>query len=163
MAAAVTEKTRLVFVANPNNPTGTWVRSRQVEKFLDRLPGDVIAVFDEAYIEYVTRKAFPDVLPFIREGRPVITLRTFSKAYGLAGLRIGYLFAPAPYVREMNKVRQPFNTNHLAQAAATAPPGRVPAAVGVVIPPAGQSSKLNTWCCRCSSLRWNTVEAPFAV
>lgn len=120
MAAAVTDRTRLVFVANPNNPTGTWVNRRAVEKFLSSLPDGVIAVFDEAYYEYVSRKAFPDTLASVREGRPVIVLRTFSKAYGLAGMRLGYLAAPAPYTAEMNKVRQPFNTNHLAQVAAVA-------------------------------------------
>ncbi len=120
MAAAVTDRTRLVFVANPNNPTGTWVGRKAVEKFLDALPDHVIAVFDEAYHEYVSRKTFPDTLAYVREGRPFIVLRTFSKAYGLAGLRIGYLLAPERYVLEMNKVRQPFNTNHLAQVAALA-------------------------------------------
>jgi histidinol-phosphate aminotransferase len=120
MAAAVTERTRLLFVANPNNPTGTWVGRKAVDRFLDALPEGVIAVFDEAYYEYVARKTYPDTLSYIRQDRPVIALRTFSKAYGLAGLRLGYLMAPERYVVEMNKIRQPFNTNHLAQAAALA-------------------------------------------
>jgi histidinol-phosphate aminotransferase len=120
MADAVTERSRIVFVANPNNPTGTWVGRKAVDRFLDALPEGVIAVFDEAYYEYVARKTYPDTLSYVREGRPVIALRTFSKAYGLAGLRLGYLMAPERYVVEMNKVRQPFNTNHLAQAAALA-------------------------------------------
>jgi histidinol-phosphate aminotransferase len=80
----------------------------------------VIAVFDEAYYEYVSRKAFPETLRRVRAGQPVLCLRTFSKAYGIAGLRIGYLVGPPEYVAEMNKVREPFNTNHLAQIAALA-------------------------------------------
>ncbi len=120
MAAAVTPRTRMVFIANPNNPTGTWVSEREVERFLAALPPDVIAVFDEAYFEYVARRTFPDILRRVRAGRPVFCLRTFSKAYGLAGLRIGYLLGPPEYIAEMNKVREPFNTNHLAQTAAVA-------------------------------------------
>jgi len=120
MAAAVTPRTRLVFIANPNNPTGTWVPERAVERFLDALPPGVIAVFDEAYYEYVARRNFPDILRRVRGGRPVFSLRTFSKAYGIAGLRVGYLVGPPEYVAEMNKVREPFNTNHLAQVAAVA-------------------------------------------
>jgi histidinol-phosphate aminotransferase len=120
MAAAVTARTRMVFIANPNNPTGTWVPERAVERFMDNLPAGVIAVFDEAYYEYVARRTFPDTLRRVRAGQPVFCLRTFSKAYGLAGLRIGYLVGPPEYVAEMNKVREPFNTNHLAQVAALA-------------------------------------------
>jgi histidinol-phosphate aminotransferase len=120
MAAAVTPDTRLVFVANPNNPTGTWVPERAVERFLAALPPGVIAVFDEAYYEYVSRRTFPDTLRRVRAGLPVFALRTFSKAYGIAGLRIGYLVGPPEHVAEMNKVREPFNTNHLAQVAAVA-------------------------------------------
>jgi histidinol-phosphate aminotransferase len=120
MAAAVTPRTRMVFVANPNNPTGTWVAERAVERFLEALPAGVIAVFDEAYFEYVARRSFPDILRRVRGGRPVFCLRTFSKAYGIAGLRLGYLVGPAEHVAEMNKVREPFNTNHLAQIAAVA-------------------------------------------
>ena len=120
MAAAVTSRTRMVFVANPNNPTGTWVPERAVERFLAALPAGVIAVFDEAYHEYVARRNFPDTLSRVRAGLPVFCLRTFSKAYGLAGLRLGYLVGPPEYVAEMNKVREPFNTNHLAQVAALA-------------------------------------------
>jgi histidinol-phosphate aminotransferase len=120
MAAAVTPTTRFVFVANPNNPTGTMVTEREVERFLRALPEGPIVVFDEAYYEYVARRSFPDTLRRVRTGQPVLCLRTFSKAYGLAGLRIGYLLGPPPYVAEMNKVREPFNTNSLAQAAALA-------------------------------------------
>jgi len=120
MAAAVTPRTRFVFVANPNNPTGTMVTEREVARFLDALPRETIVVHDEAYLEYVSRRGFPDTLRRVRAGRPVLALRTFSKAYGLAGLRIGYLVGPPEYVAEMNKVREPFNTNHLAQVAALA-------------------------------------------
>jgi histidinol-phosphate aminotransferase len=120
MAKAVTERTRLVFVANPNNPTGTWVTRAAMDRFIRFLPSHVTVVIDEAYFEYVSRRSIPDTLEHIREGRPVISLRTFSKAYGLAGLRLGYLFAPPAHVAEMNKIRQPFNTNSLAQAAAVA-------------------------------------------
>jgi histidinol-phosphate aminotransferase len=120
MAAAVTPRTRMVFIANPNNPTGTWVAERAVERFMAGLPEGVIAVFDEAYYEYVSRKAFPETLRRVRAGQPVFCLRTFSKAYGIAGLRIGYLVGPPEHVAEMNKVREPFNTNHLAQVAALA-------------------------------------------
>jgi histidinol-phosphate aminotransferase len=118
MAAAVTDRARLVFVANPNNPTGTWVTEREVERFLAALPAGVIAVFDEAYCDYFGRRGYPDTVRRVRAGAPVFCLRTFSKAYGLAGLRIGYLVGPPEYVAEMNKVREPFNTNHLAQVAA---------------------------------------------
>lgn len=120
MAAACTTRTRLVFVANPNNPTGTWVTEREVERFLAALPEETIAVFDEAYCEYFGRRSYPDTLRRVRAGAPVFCLRTFSKAYGIAGLRIGYLVGPPAHVAEMNKVREPFNTNHLAQVAALA-------------------------------------------
>jgi histidinol-phosphate aminotransferase len=120
MAKAVTDRTRLVFIANPNNPTGTWVTRTAMNRFLDSLPEGVTTVIDEAYFEYFSRRSVPDSLAYIREGRPVITLRTFSKAYGLAGLRLGYLFGPTEHVAAMNKVRQPFNTSSLAQTAAVA-------------------------------------------
>jgi histidinol-phosphate aminotransferase len=120
MAKAVTEQTRLVFIANPNNPTGTWVTRTAMDRFLRSLPEGVITVIDEAYFEYSSRRSVPDSLEYIRQGKPVVSLRTFSKAYGLAGLRMGYLFAPTDHVTAMNKVRQPFNTNSLAQTAAIA-------------------------------------------
>lgn len=122
MAKAVTDRTRLIFVANPNNPTGTWVGRKAIERFLANLPEKVTVIFDEAYFEYVSRRQSADIPALIRsgDGPAVISLRTFSKAYGLAGLRIGYLFGPAAHVGEMNKVRQPFNTNSLAQVAAVA-------------------------------------------
>ena len=118
MAAAVTDKTRLVFVANPNNPTGTLVGAEEIERFLNQLPEHVIAVFDEAYYEFL--EDAPDTIQYVKEGRNVVVMRTFSKAQGLAGLRIGYGMAPASLAGILQKARQPFNTNELAQMAALA-------------------------------------------
>ncbi len=120
MLAAITPETKLVFVANPNNPTGTVVRNDALDRFMDRLPPHVVAVLDEAYVELLPREEQPDSFRYVREGRPVFVLRTFSKTYGLAGLRIGYAAAPAEGVRLLNRVRQPFNVNAMAQAAALA-------------------------------------------
>ncbi len=120
MLQAVTARTKLVFLGNPNNPTGTCVSPTDVHDFLQELPGNVILVVDEAYREYVPRDLQPDLLRPIRDGRYVLALRTFSKAYGLAGLRIGYGVAPAAMVNILNRVRQPFNVNTLAQKAAAA-------------------------------------------
>lgn len=125
MRAAVTPKTKLVFLANPNNPTGTCVDPREMEAFLASVPPDVVVVLDEAYYEYVPPQRVPDALQFVRNGRWLLILRTFSKVYGLAGLRIGYGIGPAPLVALLNKVREPFNTNSLAQAAAIAALGDV--------------------------------------
>lgn len=120
MADAVTERTRMVFISNPNNPTGTAVGIKEVERFVGRLRDDIIVVFDEAYYEYVERDDFPDTIRYVRDGKNVIVLRTFSKIYGMAGLRIGYGFARGELVDFMNRVRQPFNTNSLAQIGAIA-------------------------------------------
>ncbi|MEK7845677.1 MAG: histidinol-phosphate transaminase [Nitrospinota bacterium] len=120
MADAVTEKTRMVFISNPNNPTGTAVGRKDVERFMGRLRDDIIVIFDEAYYEYVERKDFPDTLKYVGEGKNVIILRTFSKIYGMAGLRIGYGFARDKLVGYMNRVRQPFNVNSLALIGAVA-------------------------------------------
>lgn len=120
MADAITDKTKVIFIANPNNPTGTMVTSEQVEQFMKRVPDDVVVVFDEAYYEYVTRSDYPQTLKYIKDGRTVITLRTFSKIYGLAGLRVGYGIARQDIVEVLNKVRQPFNVSMIAQAAARA-------------------------------------------
>ncbi|MDE2484829.1 MAG: histidinol-phosphate transaminase [candidate division NC10 bacterium] len=120
MAKAVTSRTKMVFVGNPNNPTGTAVRPTELTAFMDALPEDVIVVIDEAYIEYVPPEMVPDSLKFVRQGRPVIVLRTFSKIYGLAGLRIGYGMAPPSMVALLERVRAPFNVNALAQRAALA-------------------------------------------
>jgi histidinol-phosphate aminotransferase len=118
MADAITERTRLVFIANPNNPTGTMVGDVEIARFMERVPEHVIVVFDEAYFEFLSDA--PDTLKYVREGRNVIVLRTFSKAYGLAGLRIGYGLAAPQVAAILQKARQPFNTNEVAQRAALA-------------------------------------------
>ncbi|MEK7398602.1 MAG: histidinol-phosphate transaminase, partial [Candidatus Poribacteria bacterium] len=120
MADAITEMTKVIFIANPNNPTGTMVIAEQVERFMDRVPDNVIVVFDEAYYEYVTRDDYPQTIKYVQEGRNVIVCRTFSKIYGLAGLRVGYGIAKPELVEVMNKVRQPFNVSMVAQSAARA-------------------------------------------
>jgi histidinol-phosphate aminotransferase len=121
MAAAVTEDTRIVFVANPNNPTGTWLKGPELEKFMDSLPEGTLFVLDEAYFEYAQGvDGYPDGMDYIREGRQIVVSRTFSKAYGLAGLRIGYGVMPEELAQLMNRVRQPFNVGNIAQAAAMA-------------------------------------------
>jgi histidinol-phosphate aminotransferase len=119
MAAAITPRTREIFVANPNNPTGTLVEQEAIDRFVDAVPPHVIIVFDEAYYEFL--KTPPDTLKFVREGRPnVIVLRTFSKIQGLANLRIGYGLASAELLGVLQKTRQPFNANGIAQAGALA-------------------------------------------
>jgi histidinol-phosphate aminotransferase len=121
MARAVNGKTRLIFVANPNNPTGTCVGAAPLQRLLDAVPEGTLLVVDEAYREYAEGFAdYPETLPLVRQGAPLVVLRTFSKIYGLAGLRIGYAIAPQWVVRELHKVRSPFNTNSLAQIAALA-------------------------------------------
>ena len=120
MAAAITPKTRVVFVCNPNNPTGTAVRRDALERFLAAVPGDVLIVLDEAYREYVTDPDVPDGLGLLSGRDNVAVLRTFSKAYGLAGLRVGYLVANETVVAATRKVYVPFSVNSVAQAAALA-------------------------------------------
>ncbi len=120
MARAVTPKTKLIFICNPNNPTGTIVRREAVSRFLARLPRRVLVIFDEAYAEYATDSEFPDTLALLQGRASLIRLRTFSKIYGLAGLRIGYGIGSPELVSDLNRVRQPFNTNVLAQQAALA-------------------------------------------
>lgn len=118
MLEAITERTRIVFVCNPNNPTGTFVDKRAFARFMDRVPDHVIVVVDEAYIEYVTDPEFPDALGWFDGERPLVVLRTFSKIYALAGVRCGYGFAPRPLVEAIEKVREPFNVNTVAQVGA---------------------------------------------
>lgn len=118
MADAITPNTRLVFVANPNNPTGTMVGQEALDRFMDRLPEHVIAVFDEAYYEFLDDA--PDTLKYIREGRNACVLRTCSKIHGLAALRVGYGLAPKGLADILQKARQPFNVNAIAQAGALA-------------------------------------------
>lgn len=125
MAGSITPRTRLVFIANPNNPTGTIVTAEEVKDFMNNIPVDVLVVFDEAYAEYVTSARYPGTLEYLKEGRNVAILRTFSKIYGLAGLRIGYGLAKVEIAEMLNRVRQPFNTNALAQIAALAAMGDI--------------------------------------
>lgn len=120
MAAAVTDKTKLVFICNPNNPTGTIVDQADVDAYFARIPDGVITVFDEAYYEYVTDENYPQTLDYVRQGKDVIVLRTFSKIYGLAGLRIGYGVSTPELIGMLSRVREPFNVNMMAQAAAFA-------------------------------------------
>ncbi len=120
MAAAVTGRTRLLFVCNPNNPTGAMVTQDDVTAFMNAVPDDVIVVFDEAYAEYVRDVRYPDAVDYVRRHRPVVVLRTFSKIYGLAGLRIGYGLTTPDIAGYLHRVRNPFNTGTLAQRAACA-------------------------------------------
>jgi histidinol-phosphate aminotransferase len=115
---AITAKTRIIFIPNPNNPTGTLILQRAIDSFMSRVPDNIIVVFDEAYFEFLDDP--PDTLRFIRDGRNVVVLRTFSKIHGLAGLRIGYAIAPAEMTVVLHKTRQPFNVNSVAQAGAIA-------------------------------------------
>lgn len=116
--AAITPRTRMVFIANPNNPTGTWVDKASLTAFLDGVPGEVIVVLDEAYFEYVTEQDYPNGLDLIERYDNLVVTRTFSKAYGLAGLRLGYAVSHPDIADLMNRVRQPFNVNSLSLAAA---------------------------------------------
>lgn len=120
MLAAIRPDTRLVFVANPNNPTGTMMDGPALDRFINALPSHVVAVLDEAYVELLAPGRAPDSLRYVQEGRSVFVLRTFSKAYGLAGLRIGYAVAPPEGIALLHRVRQPFNVNAMAQAATLA-------------------------------------------
>jgi histidinol-phosphate aminotransferase len=120
MAAAITARTRLLFVCNPNNPTGTMVSGDEVARLLEKVPEHVVVVFDEAYFEYVRSSEFPESMAYVKRGRNAIVLRTFSKIYGLAGLRIGYGVTTPEIANLLNRVRPPFNANSLAQRAALA-------------------------------------------
>jgi histidinol-phosphate aminotransferase len=120
MAEAITSRTRLVFVCNPNNPTGTVVHRTELENFLDRVPEDCLVVLDEAYTQYVTDADVPDGLDLYRDRPNLAVLRTFSKAYGLAGLRVGFLIGHEPVAAAIRKTMLTFTVNALAQAAAIA-------------------------------------------
>ena len=120
MTEAITDRTRLVFVCNPNNPTGTMVTASDVNAFMRRVPDDVIVIFDEAYYEYVQDQHFPDSLDWVTQRRNAVVLRTFSKIYGLAGLRVGYGLTTPEIAGYLNRVRPPFNVNTMAQRAALA-------------------------------------------
>ncbi len=118
MLGAITPRTKEVFIANPNNPTGTMVFQEDIDRFMERVPEHVMVVFDEAYYEFLDEP--PDVLQYVRAGRNVVVLRTFSKIQGLANLRIGYGLAAAEIIEVLQKARQPFNANGIAQAGALA-------------------------------------------
>jgi len=115
---AITPKTRLIFISNPNNPTGSLISQRAMDSFMSRVSENIVVVFDEAYFEFLDDP--PDTLQYVREGRNVVVLRTFSKIHGLAGLRIGYGIATADLIKILHKTRQPFNVNSIAQAGALA-------------------------------------------
>ena len=118
MAEAITPETRVVFIANPNNPTGTLVEQTTIDRFMARVPNDTVVVFDEAYYEYQDDP--PDTLQFVRQTRNVVVLRTFSKIHGLASARLGYGLARSELIRVLQKTREPFNVNGLVQAGAMA-------------------------------------------
>jgi histidinol-phosphate aminotransferase len=120
MAAAITPRTRLILVCNPNNPTGTVVRERELTEFLDQVPADCLVILDEAYREYIRDGDVPDGIDLYRDRPNVAVLRTFSKAYGLAGLRIGFLIGHEPVTEAIRKTMLPFTVNAIAQAAAVA-------------------------------------------
>lgn len=120
MLAAITPETRLVMISNPNNPSGTMVDQRAIDRFMARVPEHVIVGMDEAYIELLPERRQVDSLRHLRQGKNVVLLRTFSKTYGLAGLRIGYAVAPEEIIDLMHRVRQPFNVNAMAMEAAMA-------------------------------------------
>lgn len=118
MLAAITDKTRIVFLCNPNNPTGTIYHRDEFERFLEQVPEHVLVVADEAYFEFVTDRAYPDALRYVDLERPLVSLRTFSKIYSLAGLRVGYGVMPTSLAQAVDKVREPFNVNTVGQVAA---------------------------------------------
>ena len=120
MAAAIRDDTRIVFIANPNNPTGTWIAPADLLGFLRKVPANVLVVLDEAYNEYLEPAQRGDSARWLDEFPNLVISRTFSKAYGLAGLRVGYALVRAEVADLMNRVRQPFNVSHLAQVAAIA-------------------------------------------
>jgi histidinol-phosphate aminotransferase len=120
MADAITPRTRVIFVCNPNNPTGTVVHAAELEEFLDRVPPDCLVVLDEAYADYVRDPAVPNGIDVYRDRPNVAVLRTFSKAHGLAGLRVGYLIGPDPVAAAARTTMLPFTVNSLAQTAAVA-------------------------------------------
>lgn len=120
IAEEVTDKTKMIFLTSPHNPAGTIITDNQLKDFMDHIPENILVILDEAYYEYVQHNEYPDIIKYIRKGHPIIGLRTFSKAYGLAGLRLGYLIADAKIVEFLAKSLDPFNVNRVAQAAARA-------------------------------------------
>ena len=120
MLEAINGNTRIIFIANPNNPTGMMINKSEMESFLGNLPSRVLVVLDEAYFEYVERDDFPNGLEYLGQYSNLIVLRTFSKVYGLAGIRIGYAIASEDVIAQLNRIRSPFNTSVVAQAAGLA-------------------------------------------
>ncbi|REK59210.1 MAG: histidinol-phosphate transaminase [Thermobacillus sp.] len=120
MLAKVTDKTKIVWICNPNNPTGTIVTKDELDAFMAKVPAHVLVVLDEAYCEYIDDPAYPDGIEYVKRYPNVVSLRTFSKIYGLASLRIGYGIGRPEIIRYINQVREPFNTTRYAQAAAKA-------------------------------------------
>lgn len=120
MHSRIKDKTKIVFIANPNNPTGTMVKRDEVEWFIENVPEDILVVIDEAYFEYVDDPDYPDTLEYHKSAKSILTVRTFSKIYGLAGLRLGYGVADEKIVSQMHRVRHPFNVSSVAQAAGLA-------------------------------------------
>jgi len=120
MIKAITAKTKIIFISNPNNPTGTIIHKEEMQKMIDKLPSSILLVCDEAYHEYVDDPKYPDTLSWVKEGKNIIVLRTFSKIHGLAGLRIGYGIAREEIISILDRARPPFNVNSLAQIAARA-------------------------------------------
>jgi histidinol-phosphate aminotransferase len=125
MGGLIDERTRIVFIANPNNPTGTWLKADALRRFLASLPSTCMAVVDEAYFEYVTEVDYPDTVGWVERFSNLIVTRTFSKAYGLAGLRVGYAVSHPRVADLLNRVRHPFNVNTVGLAAATAALGDI--------------------------------------
>ncbi len=120
MKALINENTRVIFVANPNNPTGTWLKSAELKQFLSEVPKDIIVVVDEAYFEYVENEEYPNTMEWLNTFPNLIVSRTFSKAYGLAGLRVGYAVCSEAIADLLNRVRHPFNVNTVSILAAAA-------------------------------------------
>ncbi len=120
MAKAIGPRTRVIILANPNNPTGTMVGKDEVRRFMAGVPENTLVIFDEAYFEYVKDETYPDAFEYLTDGRPVLILRTFSKAYGLAGFRIGYGIGTSEVIEALHKVRPPFNVPSVSQVAALA-------------------------------------------
>jgi histidinol-phosphate aminotransferase len=116
--AAITDKTRMIFMANPNNPTGTWIKKAELTSFMEQVRGDIIVVLDEAYFEYVEEAEYPNGIDMHKQFNNIVVTRTFSKSYGLASLRVGYSVSHADVADLLNRVRQPFNVNAMSLAAA---------------------------------------------
>ncbi len=121
MASKINERTKLIFIANPDNPVGTYIETKRLAAFLEKVPSHVVVVLDEAYCEFAqSQRDYPNSLNYLKHFQNLIVTRTFSKAYGLAGLRVGYSMSSASLAYTLNKVREPFNVNFLAQVAAVA-------------------------------------------